>query len=69
LLTPQAAALLDKLQQACEHGELDDDSLAALQAAWPHPLLASLQQALDDFDFDAALQVLAQLRQAAAQTR
>ena len=45
------------------------DSLAALQAAWPHPLLPRLQQALDDFDFDAALQALAQLRQAAAQTR
>ena len=65
----EAAALLDKLQQACEHGELDDASLAALQAVWPHPLLPALQQALDEFDFDAALQALAQLRQAAAQTR
>jgi len=65
----EATALLDKLQQACEHGELDDASLAALQAVWPHPLLPALQQALDEFDFDAALQTLAQLRQAAAQTR
>jgi hypothetical protein len=32
-------------------------------------LLPALQRALDEFDFDAALQTLAQLRQAVAQTR
>ncbi len=63
---PAPAALLPHLaalESACQHGTLDDDSLAALAAALPASQLASLQAALDEFDFDTALHALAQLRQ------
>ncbi|MCX7662699.1 MAG: response regulator, partial [Tepidimonas fonticaldi] len=53
-----AAPVLARLTAACRRGEIDDAALAALAA--DHPAhAAALRAALDAFDFDAALALLA----------
>ncbi len=54
--------LVDRLAAALKRSELDDDTLAALRAAFGPERVAPLAQALDDFDFDAALTLLQSLR-------
>ncbi|WP_431260303.1 MHYT domain-containing protein [Roseateles chitinivorans] len=54
--------LIDRLAAALKRSELDDESLAALRTAFGVDRIAPLSQALDDFDFDAALLLLQSLR-------
>ena len=54
--------LIDRLAAALKRSELDDESLAGLRAAFGVDRVAPLARALDDFDFDAALQLLQSLR-------
>jgi hypothetical protein len=54
--------LIDRLAAALKRSELDDESLAALRASLGAERVAPLAQALDDFDFDAALALLQSLR-------
>ncbi|MFX1681535.1 MHYT domain-containing protein [Mitsuaria sp. CC2] len=54
--------LIDRLAAALKRSELDDESLAALRGALGAARVAPLAQALDDFDFDAALLLLQSLR-------
>ncbi|MDH0863598.1 MHYT domain-containing protein [Mitsuaria sp. GD03876] len=54
--------LIDRLAAALKRSELDDESLAALREAFGAERVGPLARALDDFDFDAALQLLQSLR-------
>ncbi len=54
--------LIDRLAAALKRSELDDESLAALRTAFGAERIAPLAQALDDFDFDAAVLLLQSLR-------
>ncbi len=54
--------LIDRLAAALKRSELDDESLAALRAAFGAERIAPLARALDDFDFDAAVLLLQSLR-------
>ncbi|WP_231993178.1 MHYT domain-containing protein [Mitsuaria sp. 7] len=54
--------LIDRLAAALKRSELDDESLAALRSAFGADRVGPLTQALDDFDFDAALLLLQSLR-------
>ncbi|WP_174875754.1 PAS domain S-box protein [Vogesella oryzae] len=58
-LTAEVRPLLQALANACRHGEIDDASLSTLAQQLPEALLAPLQQAVDNFDFEQALTQLA----------
>ncbi|MDM4766318.1 MHYT domain-containing protein [Pelomonas sp. SE-A7] len=65
LTTPgeaSAATVLDRLQRALEHGELEDQALVALQGLLGAQRCAPLVEALDQFDFDAALKAVQTLK-------
>ncbi len=51
-------ALLEKLAQAYQHGTFDDDSYHELAKIIPRAMLAQLDEALEQFDFDAAAAVI-----------
>jgi len=58
----ELGGLVQKLEQALQHGELDDTALQQLIQALGATRCAGLTEALDQFDFDAALQALRALR-------
>ncbi|UXH78011.1 MHYT domain-containing protein [Roseateles amylovorans] len=61
LLAPEqrdVARLIRRLATALRGSELDDDALRQLRLQLGAPRCAALVQAIDDFDFDAALQAL-----------
>jgi PAS domain S-box-containing protein len=53
--------LLQRLEQSLRHGELDDDGVRELSAHVGATRCAALVEALDQFDFDAALRELRRL--------
>jgi CheY-like chemotaxis protein len=55
-------AALKQLEQALQHGELADAVLQTLQQQLPAERCAPLLRALDQFDFEAALAAVAELR-------
>ncbi|QPF75952.1 response regulator [Roseateles sp. DAIF2] len=64
-MPPVAPASLDRLERALQHGELDDAAFAELQQHLGQARCAALAEALDQFDFEAALRALQALKQAA----
>ncbi|HEY0955741.1 MAG TPA: hypothetical protein VGE36_13330, partial [Roseateles sp.] len=54
-------ALLQRLEQSLRHGELDDAGVRELSAHLGAARCAGLVEALDQFDFDAALRELRHL--------
>jgi len=48
------------LQSAYSHGSFDEKSYAQLKQAVPAAVLKPLDEALEQFDFDAAARVIAQ---------
>ena len=57
-----ALASAEALADALTHGALAEAELAALEAALPGPASAAVRQAIDGFDFDHALNLIAELR-------
>jgi hypothetical protein len=55
------AAVLARLEAALHHGELDDAALAELQRELGAARCEPLVEALDQFDFDAALKIVRSL--------
>ncbi|NWK80110.1 PAS domain S-box protein [Aquitalea sp. LB_tupeE] len=55
-LPAAARPWLQRVMAACGQASLDDEAMQALAALLPAASLHALQAALDDFDFDAALQ-------------
>ena len=53
---------LTRIADACQRGSLDDVAMQALVNLLPAPSLQPLQLALDDFDFDTALTMIATLQ-------
>lgn len=56
-------ALLGRLQQAFSHSTFDDEAISQLMPALEAQQAASLQDALDDFDFEQAQQEISSLMQ------
>ncbi|MEN0036522.1 MAG: MHYT domain-containing protein [Cellvibrio sp.] len=58
--TPVPIALLQRIATACKHSTLDDESLGQLKDLLPAGHWSTLEDTLDQFDFDAATALLEQ---------
>lgn len=64
----QACALLDALIAALDRSEIDEQALAGLRETLAPEVFASLEQRLDDFEFEQACELVKALRTGAAST-